>query len=130
MDFTKHRIRISRYTLKCLGNPDYVRLLINPETRSLAIEVCDHTESRGHRIPDYVMNSKQSYGIYSATLMEQLLYHTHWDDHCTYKMFATAQVGKQLMVFKFDESFRSVGGALIPETTGKREGADEVQAYS
>ena len=127
-DFTRNRIRITRQTLRSLGQPDFIRLLINPENRTLAIEVCDHNEPRGHRVPDYIINSSNCYEITSKPLLEKLLYHTKWDPRGKYKMFATALADKQLILFNFDEAYRTAGGLLIEEAVGVTTHANEISA--
>ena len=97
LDFPRNRIRINKSVLKSLNNPTYVRLLINPDTRSIAIEACDDTEPRKHRIPSYVKNSKQCFEIRSMSFFEQLAIHTQWDTHLRYKVCAMAQAGEQLL---------------------------------
>ena len=119
MDLVRSRIRIPKHTLRALGNPGFVRLLINPETRTLAVEVCDHTEPRKHRVPDHVMKTKQCFEIRSLSLCDQLCMHTNWDNKRAYKLFATAQAGEQLLLYHFDEAYLSAGGMLVSESPGK-----------
>ena len=110
LDFPHRRIRINKRVLKSLNNPDYVRLLINPSTRTIAIESCDDSEPRKHRIPTYVKNSKQCFEIKSMSFFEQLASHTEWDTQSAYKVCASAQAGDQLLLFRFDDAFLSVQG--------------------
>ena len=119
VDMAHCRIRIPKHTLRCLGNPGFIRLLINPETRTLAVEVCDQSEPRRHRVPKYVMNSKQSFEIYSASLCDQLRMHTSWGEHNAYKLFAAAQAGEQLLIYNYDEACLSVGGMLVSDSAKK-----------
>ena len=119
VDIAHCRIRIPKHTLRSLGNPGYIRLLINPDSRTLAVEVCDPNEPRKHRVPNYVMNSKQCFEIYSASLCDQLRIHTSWREHSAYKLFATAQAGEQLILFRFDEACLSVGGMLVLDSARK-----------
>ena len=116
LDFPRNRIRINKSVLKSLNNPTYVRLLINPDTRSIAIEACDDTEPRKHRIPSYVKNSKQCFEIRSMSFFEQLAIHTQWDTHLRYKVCAMAQAGEQLLLFRFDDAFLSAQGCPVLET--------------
>lgn len=116
LDFPRNRIRINKSVLKSLNNPTYVRLLINPDTRSIAIEACDDTEPRKHRIPSYVKNSKQCFEIRSMSFFEQLAIHTQWDTHLRYKVCAMAQAGEQLLLFRFDDAFLSAQGRPVLET--------------
>ena len=116
LDFPRNRIRINKSALKSLNNPTYIRLLINPDTRSIAIEACDDTEPRKHRIPSYVKNSKQCFEIRSMSFFEQLAIHTQWDTHLRYKVCAMAQAGEQLLLFRFDDAFLSAQGRPVLET--------------
>ena len=110
LDFPRTRIRINKRVLKSLNNPDYIRLLINPETRTIAIEACDDTEPLRHRIPFYVKNSKQCFEIRSLSFFEQLARYTQWDFKSRYKVCASAQAGEQLLLFRFDDAFLSAAG--------------------
>ena len=116
LDFPRNRIRINKSVLKSLNNPTYARLLINPDTRSIAIEACDDTEPRKHRIPSYVKNSKQCFEIRSMSFFEQLAIHTQWDTHLRCKVCAMAQAGEQLLLFRFDDAFLSAQGRPVLET--------------
>lgn len=119
VDLTRHRIRVSKYTLRCLGSPDFVRLLINTETRTICLEVCGQDDPRKHRVPDYVMNTKQCYEINSIPFCEQLQQHTDWKSGSAYKLFASGQAGEQLMMFKMDDAILSSGGVLVLNTDRK-----------
>lgn len=99
-------------------------MLINPEARTLAVEVCDQAEPRKHRIPDHIMNSKQCFEICSSSLCDQLRMHTRWEENSAYKLFATAHAGEQLLLYHFDEAYLSVGGMLILDSS-EREIVDE-----
>lgn len=110
LDFPRQRIRINKRVLKNLNDPHYVRLLINPDSRTIAIEACDDTEPLRHRIPIYVRNSKQCFEIRSLSFFEQLARHTQWDTKKRYKVCASAQAGEQLLLFRFDDAFLSAAG--------------------
>lgn len=113
LDFKRSRIRINKKALYSLNNPDFIRLLINPETRTIAIESCDDKEPLRHRIPVYVKNSKQCFEIKSLSFFEQLAEHTKWDTSHSYKVCASALAGRQLLLFRFEDAFVSVGGKPV-----------------
>jgi len=115
IDFKRNRIRINKKVLKCLNNPDFVRLLINPDTRTIAIEACDDKEPLRHRIPIYIKNTKQCFEIRSQSFFDQLAEHTQWDTSHSYKVCASAQAGEQLLLFRFEDAFVSVGGRPVME---------------
>jgi len=121
LDFPHQRIRINKRVIRSLENPDYVRLLINPESKTIGIESCDDKEPLRHRVPAHVKTTKKCFEICSLSFLEQLAKHTHWDTHHAYKVCASAQAGTQLLLFRFDDAFRSVAGYPVPaesETSG------------
>ena len=127
LDFPRTRIRINKRVLRSLNNPDYVRLLINPDTRTFAIESCDDTEPRKHRIPSHVKNSRQCFEIRSMSFLEQLAIHAQWDTRSAYKVCASAQAGKQLLLFRFDDAFLSVQGRPVLENNEMSEKLHDTQ---
>ena len=40
IDMKKSRIRIHRRTLQMLGNPTHIQLLVNPDSRTIAVADC------------------------------------------------------------------------------------------
>jgi len=87
----------------------------------MGLEVCGQDDSRRHRVPEHVMKSKQCYEICSVPFCEQLQQHTDWKNGNGYKLFASAQAGEQLLVFKLDDAIRSAGGILVIDADRKRD---------
>lgn len=85
-DFKKNRIRIHKNTLKALGFPTYVLLLINPLALLIAVKASDGSDARAHRVMQRI-SSNQSLEIYSTTLFKQLLECSPWDDQQCYRLF-------------------------------------------
>ncbi|MBQ6490571.1 MAG: hypothetical protein IJI75_15250 [Solobacterium sp.] len=50
IDYKWHRIRIHKQTLLLLGDPEYVELLVNPETKILAVRCSTGGSDRVHRV--------------------------------------------------------------------------------
>ena len=50
LDFKKGRIRIYKNTMRALGNPEFVLLLVNPTARLIALIKSDRKNSRAHYI--------------------------------------------------------------------------------
>lgn len=74
MDVGRNVIRINRSTLKALGNPSYVQLLVNPESRAMAVRAVDRAEEgdQTFRIPKRIKNSELPATITSQTFMALL----------------------------------------------------------
>lgn len=72
IDQKKYRIRIYKRTLHLLGNPEYIRLLVNPKNLTVAIQCTDHVDKMTHKIAWKNLINKQSYELYSRYLICKL----------------------------------------------------------
>ena len=102
--FKRRRIRIPKPALRLIGSPHYVRLLIDPEERYIAVIPGKEGESMSHRVPDKIYHSHCSYEICSMTLMEQLLSYCCFPAgtaSCSLK--AKACIDGTMVVFSFPE---------------------------
>ena len=72
VDFKKNRLRIHKYTLGHLGNPDYLQLLVNPKGMQIAIYGDEQKSRDGHRVNLKKLTSDNSYELYSKSLIIQL----------------------------------------------------------
>lgn len=104
VDYRKNRIRIHKAALHELGNPQFVQLLVNPAERSLAVQNCQASDPTAHRIPASIYTGKVCCEIYSRSLMQQLLFCSDWSNDSVYRMYASAFIDKQLLVFRIDDS--------------------------
>jgi len=50
IDVSKYRIRIHRSTIKLLGNPERVLLLVNPDEKTMGIMPTKSDDRKGHKI--------------------------------------------------------------------------------
>ena len=73
-DLKKFRIRIHKSTIHTLGDPKYIHLLVNPEKRTVAVRAYNGTSpgKDAHRIKQSLMNSDNSYEIYSRPFVTKL----------------------------------------------------------
>ncbi len=65
------RIRIHKNTLYLLGKPDYILLLVNPATKTIAIAPSVRMET-AHRIRWEYFRNRQSCELYSTSLVRCL----------------------------------------------------------
>lgn len=88
VDLKKYRIRIHRNTLRSIGNPDHVLLLVNPEERTLAILRCEHSDPRAHRITAASLEDRKTVELYSRSLIKSLRdVCSGWQDSTTYRLY-------------------------------------------
>ena len=102
IDLKKHRIRIHKNTLRSIGNPDYVLLLVNPEDRSLAILRSNRFDPRAHHI---TMTNRTAIELYSRSLTKSLrdICNT-WQDNQSYRMYGKTILVEGVAQFHMDDS--------------------------
>ena len=69
IDYKWHRIRIHKQTLLLLGDPEYVELLVNPETKILAVRCSSGGSDRVHKVKGI---NKDGAVLQSAYLLRSL----------------------------------------------------------
>ena len=72
IDLKKKRIRIHKKTLHLLGDPDYVQILVNPSTATIALRSSAAQDYRSERIKWSLVSGKQCCEFYSKYLIESL----------------------------------------------------------
>lgn len=89
VDLKKYRIRIHKNTLRSIGTPNYVLLLVNPEERTLAILRSDLSDPRAHPINMAIFeNNKASFELYSRSLVKSLReVCSNWQDSQSYRLY-------------------------------------------
>lgn len=107
IDQRKKRIRIHKLTLKLLGNPKYIQLLINPEQLSLAIRSCDKKAPLSLKISSKKGDSCE---LYSTNLV-RLFYGicSKWDNLSQYRLYGTLVSSKNLVYFKMKDGELYIG---------------------
>ena len=102
IDHRKKRIRIHRYTLKLLGNPQYIQILVNPKSSSLAIRRCEKNSRLALKLPN---KKAESCELYSTNLIN-LFYDicSKWDPQAQYRLIGKMSDGKSIACFRLQES--------------------------
>ena len=105
IDLKKGRIRIHKNTLHALGDPDYIQILINPDTQVIAIRKCNTKDKLYHHIKWKALASNQCYEIHSKMLMSMI------DEMClnytpghTYRIGGTSYPKEKLVAFNINDS--------------------------
>ena len=98
IDMRKNRIRIHKNTLRALGDPDFVVLIINPEEHTLGIKCSVLDDKLAHRI--HKNTTKNDCELYSKLLMAAL--HDlcpEWDGRERYKIEGGIIAEENMAVF-------------------------------
>ena len=73
IDLKKSLIRIHRNTLRLLGDPDYIQLLINPATKMIAIKAGDKKDYLAHKVKNHRFKTGYSYELYCKNLLQTMM---------------------------------------------------------
>ena len=88
VDLKKYRIRIHKNTLRAIGTPSYVLLLVNPVERTLAILRSEKSDPRAYRIMAASLDANKSVELYSRALVKNLReVCSGWQDSQSYRMY-------------------------------------------
>lgn len=88
VDLKKYRIRIHKNTLRAIGTPSYVLLLVNPVERTLAILGSEKSDPRAYRIAAASLDVNKSVELYSRALVKNLRdVCNEWQDSQSYRMY-------------------------------------------
>ena len=65
IDLKKNRIRIHKHTLHMLGDPEYIQLLVNPDTHMIAVRKSVRQDYLAHHVRACYSDIRNSYELYS-----------------------------------------------------------------
>ena len=110
IDFKRDRIRIHKRTLRFLGDPEYVLLLVNPEDHTIAIMRCDRSDLRAYRLPKARLYDKQSFEITSKCLLRNLLSMCGYlHDNHIYRLYGELVQNEGIVQFSLAEFCNACG---------------------
>ena len=110
IDLKRDRIRIYKRTLRSIGDPEYILLLVNPEERTLAILRSDRSDIRAYRLPRVRFNDKQSFELTSKSLVRNLLnLCSEWHDNRLYRVYGEIIPNEGVVQFSLSESIEACG---------------------
>lgn len=79
------KIRIFHSTVKELGNPKYIRFLLNPEKKTFVIQSCKNKVPESILVPKYAPDN-WDFVVHSMTMLKGIWTICGWDDEETYRM--------------------------------------------
>lgn len=100
IDFKKSRFRIHKNTLRMLGNPDYIQLLVNPHENILAIKCSIREDRLAHFVQLERFPAKNSYELYSNSLASTLLQNNqHLHHGSSYRFYGSLNTTHGIALF-------------------------------
>ena len=103
IDLKKKRIRIHRNTLRAIGDPRHVLLLVNPDVRTVAVMSTTAADKRGHKVYTSPESNRKAYELYSTSLIRNLsILNPNWQEPFKYRMQGEMIPNEGTVVFRMD----------------------------
>lgn len=103
IDFKKNRIRIHRNTLRQIGNPEYIQLLVNPAQKMIGIKASCAEDKLAHKVKDYFVINGNSYELYSRELLYSLSQlNLSWEKFNIFRLEGNIYPDKKIALFSMD----------------------------
>ena len=110
IDYKQNRIRIYKRTLRLIGNPKNIFLLINPEEQVLVILGSDKSDKKVLNTKYSHTKSNQSYEISCKHLLKQLLtVCNNWQDNRLYRIYGEVLQNQNAVQFRLVDAFIACG---------------------
>ncbi|OGI00679.1 MAG: hypothetical protein A2Y25_10455 [Candidatus Melainabacteria bacterium GWF2_37_15] len=98
-------IRIHKDTLRLIGDPEYILLLVNPIECTLAVLPSDRSDPKAHHIPKGSLINKKSIELYSTSLVQNLRnLCSNWKNDKTYRICGEVIPDKAIIRFNMAEA--------------------------
>lgn len=103
MSFSLKRGRalIYRSTLKEIGEPSYIRLLINKKLKRIAVQCCEEIDKESYEVPDY--STLDQFEISSLNLITLIYKMAGWESDKSYRVYGYPVTKYRLVLFCLDE---------------------------
>lgn len=94
-----NRMLIHRKTIRALGDPQRMRLLINPDSRHFCVQGCDKKEACSFTVPREMAPVYDPFYIHSKFLLGQIYSMMAWNPSLSYRVFGKINTSTQVMDF-------------------------------
>lgn len=95
------KLRIYRSTLKALGEPGYIRLLLNKKSKQIAVQSCEQIDRDSYQVPAY--ENWEQFDISSRKLIKMIYKLAGWEEDKTYRIYGYPVPNFHLVLFFFKE---------------------------
>lgn len=105
-------VRVSMGLLEFLSLPKYIRLLINPSTKTFAVEATNKSDASAIKIT-YPMNKlTNGYVTHSQLLLERIYELMNWDTTKRYRVYGEYVKEQQVGIFDLSKA-RMIKGLIM-----------------
>lgn len=106
LSFSLRRGRLLVYhaTIQMLGEPSYIRFLLNAKDRKLAVQCCEEIDGNNFRVPENIQGVEYKFEISSVTFLSLIYKNCRWDDTKTYACYGIYHPKYRLVDFNLAEA--------------------------
>lgn len=106
IDPKKQRLRIYIEALHAIGDPNYIQLLVNPKSRTIAVRGCKEKDEYAQRIYWKTLKDKgQCCELYSKDLIDGLKpVLPYYPKPCSYRIFGTIKGSLRSALFELERA--------------------------
>ena len=98
------RLLVHHATIRTLGDPDYIRFLLNKNGKRIAIQCCEVIDGDNFRVPKDIEGTKYSFEISSSTFISVIYSTCGWDIDKTYMVYGSYYPKHRLVEFDLREA--------------------------
>ena len=92
IDLKKNRIRVHKVTLHLIGDPDFIQLLVNPNSGMLAIKGTIPEDHLGLKVHKELLTDGNCYEIHSKVRSD-------WRSNCSYRIYGECNESSGIALF-------------------------------
>lgn len=108
------RLLVYRSTLKSLGEPGFIRLLVNKKEKRIAVQSCEEIDKDSYHVPTY--DNWEQFEITSMKFINMIYKMASWDKQKTYRMYGYPVPRYHLVLFCLEDG-REISDAEFDAAT-------------
>ena len=93
------RLLIHHATIRAIGNPDYMRFLLNSKEKHIAVQCCEAIDRDNFRVPELIEGDKYTFEISSSPFVSVIYKACGWDKETTYVVYGIVHEKYRLVDF-------------------------------
>lgn len=98
--FKRGRTLIYHATIRELGDPEYIRFLLNKKEKTVAIQCCEAIDKDRFKVPAFPKDRKFQYEIYSISFISMVYKLAGWQIGKNYRMHGYSVPKYRLIIFE------------------------------
>lgn len=99
LSLKRGRLLIYYATIRALGDPGFIRFLVNSKERHLAVQTCEEIDGNNFKVPTHVPGEDYCFEICSTQFVSILYKTCGWDPDKTYMVYGKLHAKHRLVDF-------------------------------